>query len=154
MCMSPRKAMKVTGLAFVLQPVFRLSRLPSGPLASFFPLSSPKCHTLPRRHKRPRVVAAARSAAWHHIGHEPSPLTASEVEHLRSAPAPFAKAEINSMTPREREALRVRSRSIPLVLSHAPLDIVYEDDVFLVVSKPSWLKMHPIHRFQGLSFRA
>lgn len=83
------------------------------------------------------------------VGPEPSPLTAEELEQERNAPAPFPKADINAMSPQAREALRLRSRSIPLVVSHAPLDIVFEDETFLVVSKPSWLKMHPIHRFQG-----
>jgi hypothetical protein len=106
--------------------------------------------------RRMSVVApTARASSPHSDGTvvgsrtELSPLTAEEIEQFRNAPSPFPKADIEAMSPQERETLRLRSRSIPLVVSHAPLDIVYEDAVFLVVSKPSWLKMHPIHRFQG-----
>lgn len=61
---------------------------------------------------------------------------------------PYA-VDLRTLSPKEREALRLRSKAIPLVADHDPLDIVYEDETFLVVSKPGWLKMHPVHRFQG-----
>lgn len=103
---------------------------------------------------KPRMSGAAQlEGAPGAVGPELSPLTAEELEQERNAPAPFPKADVKAMSPQEREALRVRSRSIPLVVSHAPLDVVFEDDTFLVVSKPSWLKMHPVHRFQGAFVR-
>lgn len=45
--------------------------------------------------------------------------------------------------------LRLRSKSIPLVADSEPLEILFEDDTFLVVNKPAFLKMHPSHRFEG-----
>jgi 23S rRNA pseudouridine1911/1915/1917 synthase len=62
---------------------------------------------------------------------------------------PYPKADIAAMTPQEREQLRLRSKAIPLVVDKEPLDIIYEDDAYLIVNKPAFLKMHPIHRFQG-----
>jgi hypothetical protein len=116
-------------------------------------LNGPQCELAANRRfpapPRPRVPRTSATAAAAHPGHGLSPLTASELDQARNAPLPFAKADVDAMSPMEREALRLRSKSIPLVVSHAPLDIVYEDAVFLVVCKPSWLKMHPIHRFQG-----
>lgn len=102
----------------------------------------------PHIHRRRRWRSAATASER---PSEKSPLSDSEREQLRTVPAPYPKADIAAMSPQQREALRLRSKAIPLVVSHEPLDILFEDDVFLVVSKPSWLKMHPIHRFQGMS---
>jgi 23S rRNA-/tRNA-specific pseudouridylate synthase len=64
-------------------------------------------------------------------------------------PLALPKADLARMTPREREQLRLRSKAIPLVADTDPLEIVYEDEAFLVVSKPQFVKMHPAHRFEG-----
>lgn len=116
---------------------------------------SGRCHVgtvSARRTTRLRVLCAAAARAGGAMdadGPELSPLTAEEIEQERNAPAPLPTADVGAMSPQEREALRLRSRAIPLVVSHAPLDIIFEDAALLVVSKPSWLKMHPIHRFRG-----
>lgn len=55
----------------------------------------------------------------------------------------------SKLTPVERQRLRLRSRAIPLVADFDPLDIIFEDDTYLVVNKPSFIKMHPSHRFEG-----
>lgn len=48
--------------------------------------------------------------------------------------------------PTERERVRLRSKAIPLVADNDPIDIVFEDEDFLVVNKPDFVKMHPSHR--------
>lgn len=53
------------------------------------------------------------------------------------------------LTEAEKHMLRLRSKSIPLVADSEPLEILFEDDTFLVVNKPPFLKMHPSHRFEG-----
>lgn len=55
----------------------------------------------------------------------------------------------SKLTPAERQQLRLRSKAIPMVADKEPLDVVFEDDRFLVVNKPSYLRMHPSHRFEG-----
>lgn len=65
---------------------------------------------------------------------------------LERRPYRINKAKLSS---RQRQLLRLRSRAIPLVADSDPLDIIFEDDAFLVVSKPQFLKMHPSHRFEG-----
>eukprot|EP00737_Agarophyton_chilense_P002539 gb/GEZJ01002897.1/.p1 GENE.gb/GEZJ01002897.1/~~gb/GEZJ01002897.1/.p1 ORF type:complete len:314 (-),score=33.39 gb/GEZJ01002897.1/:2198-3139(-) len=55
----------------------------------------------------------------------------------------------SKLTQAEKREIRLRSKSIPLVADHDPLDIVFEDDSFLVLNKPSYVKMHPSHRFEG-----
>jgi len=40
-------------------------------------------------------------------------------------------------------------RSIQLVADHEPLEVIYEDDHFLAVSKPPGLRSAPAHRFEG-----
>lgn len=50
------------------------------------------------------------------------------------------------LSPAERERVRLRSKAIPLVADNDPIDIVFEDDDFLVVNKPDFVKMHPSHR--------
>lgn len=107
------------------------------------------CHRLLFSTRRRTYVARRPMTMNLEVPRERSPLSHSEREQLRTVPKPYPKADIAAMSPQEREALRLRSKAIPLVVSHEPLDIIFEDDVFLVVSKPSWLKMHPIHRFQG-----
>lgn len=73
---------------------------------------------------------------------------ASEMEQARREARPY-NIDKSKLTPVEREQLRLRSRAIPLVADKDPLDIIFEDDRFLVVNKPSFLKMHPSHRFEG-----
>lgn len=73
---------------------------------------------------------------------------ATEMERARKEARPY-NIDKTKLTPREREQLRLRSKAIPLVADKEPLDIVFEDDRFLVVNKPSYLKMHPSHRFEG-----
>jgi len=49
-----------------------------------------------------------------------------------------------------RQKLRELSKSIPLVREVEPrLAVVYEDEWFLVVNKPSGVRTHPVHRFEG-----
>lgn len=55
----------------------------------------------------------------------------------------------SKLTPSQREELRLKSKSIPLVADKEPLEILFEDDKFLAVNKPAFLKMHPSHRFEG-----
>ncbi len=57
--------------------------------------------------------------------------------------------DVKTMSDKERAALRVFSRSIPLVADTEPLEVVYEDGDLLVVCKPDFVKMHPAHRFEG-----
>ena len=64
---------------------------------------------------------------------------------------PLKKSVMNRLTPREREKLRLRSKAIPLVADKEPLDVIFEDDSFLVVNKPAYIKMHPSHRYAGMS---
>lgn len=71
-----------------------------------------------------------------------------EIEAARLEKRPY-RIDKSKLSGRERQLLRLRSRAIPLVADTDPLDIIYEDDVFLVVSKPSFVKMHPSHRFEG-----
>lgn len=73
---------------------------------------------------------------------------ASEMEQARREARPY-NIDKSKLSPLEREQLRLRSRAIPLVADKEPLDVIFEDDRFLVANKPSFLKMHPSHRFQG-----
>lgn len=73
---------------------------------------------------------------------------AKEMEQARREARPY-NIDKSKLTPAEREKLRLKSKSIPLVADKEPLEIVFEDDRFLVVNKPSFLKMHPSHRFEG-----
>lgn len=73
---------------------------------------------------------------------------AREIETARREKRPY-RIDKSKLNDRERQLLRLRSRAIPLVADSEPLDIVHEDDVFLVVSKPAFVKMHPSHRFEG-----
>lgn len=71
-----------------------------------------------------------------------------EIERARREKRPY-NIDKSKLTPVERQQLRLRSRAIPLLADSEPLDIVYEDDTFLAVCKPSFIKMHPSHRFEG-----
>lgn len=71
-----------------------------------------------------------------------------EIEQARRERRPY-RIDKCKLTQQEQHYLRLRSKAIPLVADSDPLDIVYEDDTFLAVSKPSFLKMHPHHRFLG-----
>lgn len=71
-----------------------------------------------------------------------------EIEAARREKRPY-QLDKSKLSDRDRQLLRLRSRAIPLVADSDPLEIVYEDDVFLAVSKPSFVKMHPSHRFEG-----
>jgi len=71
-----------------------------------------------------------------------------EMEQARKEARPY-RIDKAKLTAAEREELRRRSRAIPLVADKEPLEVVHEDDDYLVVNKPSFLKMHPSHRFQG-----
>ena len=55
--------------------------------------------------------------------------------------------------PRERvkTTLRRASLAVELVRDEEPLDVVHEDEEFLVVNKPPNLRFHPNHRFEGNS---
>ena len=66
-----------------------------------------------------------------------------------SHPQAYPRADVLNMSPAERQQMRLKSKAIPLVADHDPLDIVYEDEAFLVVCKPQFVKMHPVHRFEG-----
>lgn len=59
------------------------------------------------------------------------------------------RIDVSKLSAVEREKLRLRSKAIPLVADTDALDVIFEDDLFLVVNKPSFVKMHPSHRFQG-----
>lgn len=72
----------------------------------------------------------------------------AEIQQARKEARPY-RIDKSKLTAAERQTLRLRSRSIPLVADSEPLDVIYEDDVYLVVNKPSFLKMHPSHRFEG-----
>lgn len=54
-------------------------------------------------------------------------------------------------TQRVKMTLRRESLAIELVRDETPLDVVFEDDEFLVVNKPPNLRFHPNHRFEGNS---
>lgn len=60
--------------------------------------------------------------------------------------------DVKSLTSSERERLRLYSKSIPLVVDKEPLDVIYEDEYYLCVNKPDFVKMHPAHR-SVISFR-
>jgi 23S rRNA-/tRNA-specific pseudouridylate synthase len=51
--------------------------------------------------------------------------------------------------PSSHDATRAGAAATALVADTDPLEIVYEDEAFLVVSKPQFVKMHPAHRFEG-----
>lgn len=71
-----------------------------------------------------------------------------EIAAARREKRPY-RIDKAKLTPVERQALRLQSRAIPLVADSDPLDIIFEDDTFLVVNKPAFIKMHPSHRFMG-----
>lgn len=71
-----------------------------------------------------------------------------EMAAARREKRPF-RIDKSKMTPVELQKLRLRSKAIPMVVDHDPIDVLHEDDTFLVVCKPSFIKMHPSHRFQG-----
>ena len=73
---------------------------------------------------------------------------AQEMANARKEARPY-RIDRSKLTDREKEELRLRSRAIKLVADYEALDIIHEDDTFLVVNKPSFLKMHPSHRFEG-----
>jgi hypothetical protein len=109
-------------------------------------------------HRPPHgVVGSGRRATWPANVQGPSTggctraMCSSSSGQARGSPHPLAysKAAVAAMTPRERELLRLRSKAIPLVADTEPLDIIFEDEAFLVVSKPQYVKMHPAHRFEG-----
>ena len=54
-------------------------------------------------------------------------------------------------TARVKTTLRRASLAIELVRDETPLDVVFENDEFLVVNKPPNLRFHPNHRFEGNS---
>lgn len=67
-----------------------------------------------------------------------------------SSPPPFKfPVDVKTLSDRDRERLRLYSKSIPLVATHEPLDVLYEDEELLCVNKPDFIKMHPAHRFEG-----
>lgn len=68
-----------------------------------------------------------------------------EFETARREARPY-RIDVKSLSPVEREELRRRSRAIPLVADKDPLEVVFEDESFLVCNKPGFLKMHPSHR--------
>lgn len=72
----------------------------------------------------------------------------AEIEQAKSEGRRY-NIDKSRLTPIERQQLRLRSKAIPMVADKEPLDIIFEDDSFLVVNKPSYLKMHPNHRFEG-----
>lgn len=71
-----------------------------------------------------------------------------EMQAARREKRPY-NIDKSKMTQAEIQQLRLRSRAIPMVADKEPLDIIFEDEYFLVVNKPSFIKMHPSHRFQG-----
>lgn len=50
------------------------------------------------------------------------------------------------LSPQERQHQRLRSKAIPLVADAEPLDVIFEDENYLVVNKPAFVKIHPSHR--------
>lgn len=72
----------------------------------------------------------------------------AEIERAKSEGRP-CHIDKSKLTPIEKQQLRLRSKAIPMVADKEPLDIIFEDDRFLVTNKPSYLKMHPSHRFEG-----
>lgn len=78
----------------------------------------------------------------------PQQVYGKELEQARREARPY-RIDKSQLTPLEIEELRLRSKAIPLVVDKEPLDVVFEDDNFLVVNKPPFLKMHPSHRFEG-----
>lgn len=77
-----------------------------------------------------------------------SPELANELESARREARPYQidRSKISNI---EWEMVRRRSKAIPLVADSEPIDVVFEDDNYLAVNKPSFLKMHPAHRFEG-----
>lgn len=73
---------------------------------------------------------------------------ADEMKRARQEARPY-NIDVSKLTSVQREELRRKSKSIPLVADKEPLEVVFEDDRFLVVNKPSYVKMHPSHRFEG-----
>ena len=71
-----------------------------------------------------------------------------EMEQAKKEARPY-RIDKSKLSDKERQKLRLHSKSIPLVADDEPLDVLYEDENFLVVNKPAFLKMHPSHRFQG-----
>lgn len=72
----------------------------------------------------------------------------AEIQQAKREARPY-KINRASLTAVEREELRLRSKAIPMKADKEPLEVVFEDSRFLVVNKPSFLKMHPSHRFEG-----
>ncbi len=62
--------------------------------------------------------------------------------------------DVKRLSPREREELRKMSKAIPLVADKEPIDVIFEDDNFLVVNKPDFVKMHPSHRCVSQLYRS
>ena len=60
-------------------------------------------------------------------------------------------AALGVPTGRVKTTLRRASLAVELARDDAPLDVVHEDDEFLVVNKPPNLRFHPNHRFEGNS---
>jgi 23S rRNA pseudouridine1911/1915/1917 synthase len=60
-----------------------------------------------------------------------------------------AAAELGVAEQRLRGALRRDSLGIDIVRDEQPVDVIFEDDELLVLSKPPDLRAHPVHRFQG-----
>ena len=73
-----------------------------------------------------------------------------EEDGERATPEACA-AELGVPVDRVKMTLRRASLKIDLVRDETPLDVVFEDDEFLVVNKPPNLRFHPNHRFEGNS---
>lgn len=71
-----------------------------------------------------------------------------EMQQAKKEARPY-RIDKSKLSDKEKQKLRLHSKSIPLVADNDPLDVLHEDDNFLVVNKPAFLKMHPSHRFQG-----
>lgn len=71
-----------------------------------------------------------------------------EMRQAKKEARPY-RIDKSKLSDKEKQKLRLHSKSIPLVADSEPLDVIHEDDNFLVVNKPAFLKMHPSHRFQG-----
>lgn len=72
----------------------------------------------------------------------------TEITAARKEKRPY-NIDKSRLSEEEKHMLRLLSKAIPMVADFEPLQIIHEDEWFLVVNKPSFIKMHPSHRFQG-----
>lgn len=90
---------------------------------------------------------ANRSQQWRL--HLTAALTASDTVQLIAHVDVSSPLPAHADSPRVLRLLERAPRSIRLVADSEPLEVVFEDDRFLAVSKPPGLRSAPVHRFMG-----